>query len=135
MVTERDTYQVAISMATAEGEAIWSRANAYLLANSILVAAIVLTPERQTTSLFLVPGMATAGIVLSVIWGLSTERGFRQQRRFVALAREIEERASLPAQVTVLMRGAIIGPTQRALSYTLIVLFASIYGAFLLASA
>jgi hypothetical protein len=71
-------YDVAMATCQWEGELIWSKFNAMLVANSVVLAmlglTITYTGTRQLKLVTVV--ISIAGVVLSLLWGLLTRRGF-----------------------------------------------------------
>jgi len=86
-------YQVAVNLWTYEGETLWSKFNAMLVANGIFLAAISLfmtASNRPVFSILLPCVMSSVGIILCVFWFLLTKRGFEYHDYWVFSAREIE---------------------------------------------
>jgi len=84
-------YQVAINLWVYEGQLIWSRFNAMVVANGIILAAIsvLLTTERVDWKPLV--GLSALGIVLCLIWALMTARGFDYHDYWIRSARELEK--------------------------------------------
>lgn len=85
-------YDVAMATCQWEGELIWSKFNAMLVANSVVLAilglTITYTGTRQLNLVTVV--ISIAGIVLSLLWGLLTRRGFYNYKYWIRCARELE---------------------------------------------
>jgi len=71
-----------------EGNLVWGRYNAMLVANGILVAAIGLfwTNEKPLMAALLIG----AGLMVCVVWCQLTRIGFRMQREYLTWAEEFE---------------------------------------------
>src|SRR5216117_444096 len=73
-------YQAAISLWIHEGGLIWSKFNALLVANSIILASIGLTLSASNSTAALaeifLKGMPIAGVVLCILWMSLTRRSF-----------------------------------------------------------
>jgi hypothetical protein len=103
-------YQAALDYAMCYGTGVWSMCNAMLMANSIVVAGIVLVLTGQTNDnvraltapLFV--GGPIVGFLLCVIWLLMTYRGHAKATYYLLSAREIEEHCLGP-QIKTLQRG------------------------------
>jgi hypothetical protein len=98
-------YGAAINLWTYEGQLIWARYNAMLVANSVVLAAIGLTVGDDDASLALGAGLPIAGMVLCVLWWNLIVRGFDYYAYWILSAREIEELYLAPVVKTV-ARGA-----------------------------
>jgi hypothetical protein len=88
-------YQVAASLWIYEGGLIWSKFNALLVANSIILTAIGLAMSapagvRILPDVFSI-SMPILGIILCVFWWGITRRSFLYHRCWVLSAREAEE--------------------------------------------
>jgi hypothetical protein len=98
-------YEAAISLWTYEGQMIWARYNAMLIANSVVLAAIGLTAGNQDTALVFRAGLPVAGILLCLLWWSLLARGFDYYAYWILSARELEELYLAPDARTV-SRGA-----------------------------
>ena len=84
-------YQVAATIWAYEEQLIWSRFNAKLVANSIVLTVIgVVISSQQELPIFTI-GMPIAGLILCVFWFLLTKRGFGMYDYWIASTRELEE--------------------------------------------
>jgi len=89
-------YEVATDMWIYEGEIFWSKFNALLLANSILLGSIALA---STTAIDLSSSAYTlfssivpiVGIILCLVWFQTTNRSFDFYKYWIYSARELEE--------------------------------------------
>jgi hypothetical protein len=136
--TARIGYQVATSLWIYEGGLIWSKFNALLVANSIILAAIVLALTTSNGIPRLAGLFSTAmppiGIVLCWLWLSITRRSFAFHSHWIDSAREIEKR--FPGQVvTTVADGRDLAkhsrfrglPRVETSSYLIIGLFAVFY--------
>jgi len=84
-------YQAATMLWTYEGELVWSKFNAMLVANSIILAIIglIITSQRELPVFSI--GMPIAGLILCLLWFLATKRGFDSYIYWILSARELEE--------------------------------------------
>jgi hypothetical protein len=98
-------YSAGIAMIAQESATIWSKYNAMLVANSVVLAVmgLVLTSARPAPLLEVILPMA--GLVLCAFWLLLTRRGFDYFKYWVLSTRELEE-AFLAPTVHTLSRGA-----------------------------
>lgn len=85
-------YTAAIDLWVFAGQVIWDRFNAMLVANSIVLLAIVysLTGSRQLD--FASVGLSLAGIFLCGLWYPTMRRSYDFQRYYSACATEQEQR-------------------------------------------
>jgi hypothetical protein len=99
-------YESVIQLWVYEGQMIWSRFNAMLLANSIILAGIGFTADSLSrTRTFLSFALPCFGIVLCLLWWALLARGYDYYAYWIHCAREIEERYLAPSVRTV-SRGA-----------------------------
>jgi hypothetical protein len=101
---ERDNarigYQAAISLATFEGNIVWSRYGSMLLIHTIMLSAVGLAsnaaqPAKSVISI----GLSLVGLLLCVGWWVINDVGFRYFFAWMFSARELEERYLAPARV------------------------------------
>ncbi len=97
-------YQVAITLWAYEGQLVWSKFNAMLLANSIVLAVIGLAISSQRELPMFTIGMPIAGLIFCVLWFLITKRGFDNYTYWILSARELEEQ-HLTDVVKIVSRG------------------------------
>jgi hypothetical protein len=95
LINARLGYEKAVDMWLYEVQAIWSRFNIFLLANSIVLAiAIDLGESAEEASYvssslrFLVPLL---GLVMCGIWQVLTLRGFDYHDYWIRVARQLEQ--------------------------------------------
>jgi len=84
-------YQVATTLWTYEGQLVWSKFNAMLVANSIILAVIGLAISSQDKLLIFLMGMSIAGLIFCVLWFLIIKRGFDNYIYWILSVRELEE--------------------------------------------
>lgn len=97
-------YQTAIDLWGILVQTSWSRFNAMLVANSIIVSIIVLAlPNKETLYMFIII-FPFIGITLCIIWFLLMRRDSKYQNYYVRSARELEREYLDPVQ-TVLRGG------------------------------
>jgi len=85
-------YQMALQMVEILGEEIYSRFNAMLTANSIIIAAYVLIfSENNKMPDFLRIFLPIFGIILCVIWIVYILTGIYRQRQYRSEAKRIEK--------------------------------------------
>ena len=96
MENARLGYQAAANLWVYEGETLWSKFNALLVANSIVLAALALAMNaRRPPAVFLI-AMPIAGIILCALWLLLTMRSFAYYRYWFWSAREFEDQYLSP---------------------------------------
>jgi hypothetical protein len=100
-------YSTAIALMTYEGGLIWSKFNALLVANSVVVLGITAGAGhlRVLESRLLPAG----GFVLCVLWFGLTKRAFDNYVYWILTARELEERHLAPTVTTLSRGGALAG--------------------------
>src|SRR4051812_43356360 len=86
-------YQTAITLWTYEGTLIWSKYNAMLVANSVILAVTGITVSSEDESAVLHWGLPAIGITLCAAWILLTRRGFDNYLYWIFTARELERPA------------------------------------------
>ncbi|MBX6752581.1 MAG: hypothetical protein IRY85_23455, partial [Micromonosporaceae bacterium] len=88
----RVAYSSAIALWAYEGESAWSRFNAMLVANSILLAFIGFLYGSDNPPKLPILAVAVFGILFCAVWWVITVRAFDHQSYWVLSARELEER-------------------------------------------
>jgi hypothetical protein len=101
----RAGYQSAVDFWVHEGELIWARFNAMLVANTLMVTAIGFLLTGSKTLSFLTIALSFVGFLLCWMWILITQRGFDYFKYWIWSARELEQKLSSGAVKTV-SRGA-----------------------------
>jgi len=94
-------YQVATDLWAYEGQLLWSKFNAMLVANSIVLATIGLGISASSKLAIFTKGMPLAGLAFCLLWFLVTKRGFDNYIYWVLSARELEEQYLSDAVKTV----------------------------------
>jgi hypothetical protein len=84
-------YQVATTLWAYGGQLVWSKFNAMLVANSIVLATIGLAISSQHALPIFTIVMPIAGLIFCTIWFLVTKRGFDNYIYWIFSARELEE--------------------------------------------
>ena len=98
-------YQTAVDMCIYEGELIWARYNAMLVANTLIITAIGLSFAGATRLWLLSIVLPVVGIVLCWMWFIFAKRGADYLYYWVWSARELEQKLS-NAAVKTFSRGA-----------------------------
>ncbi len=79
-------FQAYVDLINSERETIWARHNALLVANSLIVGALALTPSAFGTSRWATPALIGAGLLISSAWFLITLHGWSAMRRHTEIA-------------------------------------------------
>ena len=74
-------FQAYVDLVNSERETIWARHNALLVANSLIVGALALSPTAFWTSKWAPVAMLGAGLLISIAWFLITVYGWSVMRR------------------------------------------------------
>ncbi len=86
----RTGYEVAKNLWVDTDQLLWSKFNALLVANSILLGAVAFFLSGSKPSL-IIPVMASfAGFLVTVLWWLMVQRNSELRDYYVASARELE---------------------------------------------
>ena len=83
-------YQTAVSLWTLSSQQIYSRFNAMLTANSIIIAAIVLMIGNEAVPKYLFITLAAVGIFLCILWAVFVCYGIRSERKYRRKAKKLE---------------------------------------------
>jgi hypothetical protein len=75
--------QTYVDLVNSERQTIWARHNALLVANSLIVGALAISPTAFWTSKWVMLG---AGLLISVAWFLITTYGWLVMRRHAEVA-------------------------------------------------
>jgi hypothetical protein len=97
-------YQTAVTLWTYEGTLIWSKYNAMLVANSVVLAATGFSLGSTRFGAFAVT-LPLACLVFCLFWWHLTKRGFDNYIYWVLSARELEEKY-IPGIQTISRGGA-----------------------------
>jgi hypothetical protein len=79
-------FQAYVDLINSERETIWARHNALLVANSLIVGAIAISPTALWTDEWAAVGLLGAGLLISTVWLLITIHGWLLLQRHVELA-------------------------------------------------
>jgi hypothetical protein len=79
-------FQAYVDLINSERETIWARHNALLVANSLIVGALALTPSAFGTSRWQTIALIGAGLLISTVWLLITVYGWAVMRRHAEIA-------------------------------------------------
>lgn len=61
-------FQAYVDLINSERETIWARHNALLVANSLIVGALAISPTAFWTSKWAAPALLGAGLLVSIAW-------------------------------------------------------------------
>jgi hypothetical protein len=79
-------FQAYVDLINSERETIWARHNALLVANSLIVGALALSPTALGTSHWAGFAVIGAGLLISTAWLLITIHGWLMMRRHAEIA-------------------------------------------------
>jgi len=79
-------FQAYIDLINSEREAIWARHNALLVANSLIVGALAISPTALWENKWAAFGMISAGAIISAAWLGITLQGWSAMKRHADLA-------------------------------------------------
>src|SRR6476659_5934180 len=79
--------QAYIDLINSEREAIWARHNALLVANSLIIGALAISPAALWQNKWAALGMISAGAIISAAWLGITREGWSAMKRHADLAR------------------------------------------------
>ena len=102
----RAAYAAAVSLWTYEGDTIWARFNAMLVANSVILALIGLLYGVADIPPLFKKSLPIAGLVLCGVWLIITKRAFDYYTYWILSARELEEEHLSPVAKTISRGGA-----------------------------
>ena len=80
--------QAYVDLINSEREAIWARHNALLVANSLIIGALAISPTALWENKWAALGMISAGAVISAAWLGITLEGWSAMKRHAELARK-----------------------------------------------
>lgn len=83
-------FQSAITLSNHEGDLIWSRFSAFIVANTIIFTLIGVILETSSRNIP-IWAISIIGFIVTFLWLLSTARGFEAIEYWNHSAREIEE--------------------------------------------
>jgi hypothetical protein len=79
-------FQAYVDLINSERETIWARHNALLVANSLIVGALALSPTAFATNRWAAIALIGAGLLISIAWFLITVHGWLAMRRHTEIA-------------------------------------------------
>lgn len=79
-------FQAYVDLVNSERETIWARHNALLVANSLIVGALAISPTAFWTAKWAPVAMLGAGLLISLAWFLITMQGWAAMRRHAEVA-------------------------------------------------
>jgi hypothetical protein len=79
-------FQAYVDLINSERETIWARHNALLVANSLIVGALAVSPESLWANKWAAVAMLGAGLLISSAWFAITILGWWVMQRHAALA-------------------------------------------------
>ena len=80
--------QAYIDLINSERETIWARHNALLVANSLIIGALAISPTALWENKWAALAMIGAGLLISVAWLGITVQGWSAMKRHADLARK-----------------------------------------------
>ena len=81
-------FQAYIDLINSERETIWARHNALLVANSLIIGALAISPTALWENKWAALAMIAAGLLISVAWLGITVQGWSAMKRHADLARK-----------------------------------------------
>jgi hypothetical protein len=79
--------QAYVYLINSEREAIWARHNALLVANSLIIGALAISPTALWENKWAALGMISAGAIISAAWLGITLQGWSAMKRHADFAR------------------------------------------------
>jgi hypothetical protein len=79
-------FQTYIDLINSERKTLWERHNALLLANSLVIGSLAISPTALWANKWAALAMLGAGLVISAAWFLITVQGWSAMRRHCELA-------------------------------------------------
>jgi hypothetical protein len=79
--------QAYIDLINSERETIWARHNALLVANSLIIGALAISPTALWQDKWAALAMIAAGLLISAAWLAITVEGFSAMKRHAETAR------------------------------------------------
>jgi hypothetical protein len=79
-------FQAYVDLINSERETIWARHNALLVANSLILGALAISPASLWANKWAAVGTLAAGLLVSVVWLIITILGWWVMRRHAELA-------------------------------------------------
>jgi len=81
-------FQAYVDLINSERETIWARHNALLVANSLIIGALAISPTALWQNKWAALAMIGAGLLISVAWLGITVQGWSAMKRHADLARK-----------------------------------------------
>ena len=81
-------FQAYVDLINSERETIWARHNALLVANSLIIGALAISPTALWENKWAALAMIGAGLLISVAWLGITVQGWSAMKRHADLARK-----------------------------------------------
>ena len=81
-------FQAYIDLINSERETIWARHNALLVANSLIIGALAISPTALWENKWAALAMIGAGLLISAAWLGITVQGWSAMKRHADLARK-----------------------------------------------
>jgi len=81
-------FQAYVDLINSERETIWARHNALLVANSLIIGALAISPTALWENKWAALAMIAAGLLISVAWLGITVQGWSAMKRHADLARK-----------------------------------------------
>ena len=79
-------FQVYASLINSERETLWARHNALLLANSLIMGALAISPAALWENKWAALAMLSVGLLISAVWASITVQAWSSIRRHADLA-------------------------------------------------
>jgi hypothetical protein len=83
---ELAVFQTYVDLINSERETIWARNNALLVANSLILGAIVASPSGLWEQRWVALSLLGAGLFITLAWGAITVAGWHVLERHVKIA-------------------------------------------------
>lgn len=91
-------FQTYIALINSERETIWARHNALLVANSLIIGALAISPTALWENKWAALAMLAAGLLVSFAWLIITIQGWAVMRRHEDLVGSFAASFHAPAQ-------------------------------------
>jgi len=97
-------YEQALNLKMYEGNLVWSRSQTMLVVNTILIAAIGIFLSSEHPNEWVVSALAFLGLIICLLWMITSIRGFAFNIFWTLCAREHEESTK---KLKLLTKGAL----------------------------
>jgi hypothetical protein len=84
-------FQAYVDLINSERETIWARHNALLVANSLIVGALAISPAALWQNKWAALSLLCAGLLISAVWLLITAHGWAVLRQHMDMAGSFAE--------------------------------------------